>query len=153
MPFCSQCGNKVGDIDAFCARCGAAQPLATGPKTPPVDPLANIPPRTLSIFCYIPVVGWVASVIILGSRRYRTNYPLRFHAFQGLYIFAAWLLVDWAIQPFFASLPHNVFRLDHLLQFVLLGVWVFMLVKTSQGEAYSLPVVGELAQRSAQEHS
>jgi uncharacterized membrane protein len=95
----------------------------------------------------------VASVIVLGARRYRNDFNLRFHAFQGLYIFAAWLLVDWAIQPFFSSLPHNFFRLDLLLKMVLLGVWVFMLVKTSHGEAYSLPVFGELAQRSAQEHS
>src|SRR5579871_170681 len=151
MPFCSQCGNKVGDVDSFCAGCGAPQPM--GPRVTPADPLANIHPRTLSVLCYIPVVGWIASVIVLGSRRYRTDYPLRFHAFQGLYIFAAWLLVDWAIQPFFAAMPHNFFRLDHLLQLALVGVWIFMLVKTSQGEAYSLPVFGELAQRSAQEKS
>jgi uncharacterized membrane protein len=152
MPFCSQCGNKVGDVDAYCARCGTAQPSA-GPTPISVDPLASVSPRTLAVLCYIPIVGWIASVIVLGARRYRNDFNLRFHAFQGLYIFAAWLLVNWAIEPFFSSLPHHFFRLDHLLEFVLLGVWVFMLIKTSHGEAYSLPVFGELAQRSAQEHS
>ncbi len=78
---------------------------------------------------------------------------MRFHAFQGLYIFAAWLLVDWAVEPIFNALPHHVFRVDHLLQAILLGVWVLMLVKTSHGEVYSLPVLGELAQRSAHERS
>jgi uncharacterized membrane protein len=76
---------------------------------------------------------------------------MRFHAFQGLYIFAAWLIVDWAIQPIFSSL-HHVLRVDSLLQMLLMFVWIFMLVKTSHGEIYELPLIGELAQRSAREH-
>ena len=154
MPFCSQCGHRVGDEDAFCAQCGAAQPLSRGARAasiPASDPLANISPRTLAILCYVPIVGWVASVIVLGARRFRQDFTLRFHAFQGLYIFAAWLLVDWAIHPIFANLPDHVFRVDKLLQGILFAVWIFMLVKSSHGEAYSLPILGDLAQRSARE--
>jgi uncharacterized membrane protein len=119
----------------------------------PIDPLSGMSPRTFSILCYVPIVGWVAAVIVLGARRFRTNLALRFHAFQGLYIFAAWLLVDWAISPMFDALPKSVFRLDHLLQTILIVVWIFMLVKTSRGEQYSLPVLGELAHRSANERT
>jgi uncharacterized membrane protein len=90
-------------------------------------------------------------VFALGARRYKNDRALRFHAFQGLYIFAAYLLVEWTVQPIFASIPHSTFRLDQLLEWFLIGVWVFMLIKTSHGEAYSLPLIGELAQRSAQE--
>ena len=162
MPFCTSCGRPVGESDAYCAQCGSRQPSAGPDPNPssgpsgappfaPADPLSNIPPRTLATLCYIPIVGWVASVIVLGARRFRQDYTMRFHAFQGLYIFAAWLLVDWAIQPIFSSLPHHVFRVDHLLQAVLFGVWIFMLIKSSQGQAYSLPILGELATRSARE--
>ncbi len=154
MPFCNQCGNRVGDADKFCGACGTQQPpLMTRPAAVPADPLSGVSPRTLSILCYVPVMGWIASVIVLGARRFRTDLALRFHAFQGLYIFAAWLLVDWGIQPLFNSLPHHVFRLDHLLQAILIGVWIFMLIKTSHGKAYSLPILGELAHRSANERS
>ncbi len=90
-------------------------------------------------------------MIALGSRRFKNDRALRFHAFQGLYIFAAYLLVEWTVQPIFASIPHSVFRLDQLLELFLIGVWVFMMIKTSHGEAYSLPLIGELAHRSAQE--
>ena len=31
------------------------------------------------------------------------------------------------------------------------GAWIFMLVKTSQGETFRLPVLGELADRSVSE--
>lgn len=107
----------------------------------------------MSILCYVPFMGFVASVIILGTRRYRNDRVIRFHAFQGLYIFAAWLVVNWAIAPVFAAIPHDVFRVDKLLQVLILVVWVFMMVKTSHGETYALPLIGELAQRSAHERT
>jgi len=170
----------VGNEDAYCAHCGFRQPAAgpafpnagaafpnagaafpnTAPSfqpspgvpnlVPTLDPLANIPDRTFAILCYIPVIGWVPSVVVLGMKRFRGNFKMRFHAFQGLYIFAAWLIVDWAIHPVFENL-HHVFRVDSILQFLLMLVWIFMLVKTSQGQTYELPLFGELAQRSARE--
>jgi uncharacterized membrane protein len=165
MPFCSQCGNKVGGEDAFCAACGSRQPAAgmrpgVGSNSAPqfkqpftqTDPLANIPDRTFAVLCYAPVIGWVASVLVLVMRRFRGDFNMRFHAFQGLYIFAAWLIVDWAIKPFFSAVGQHVFRVDSLLEMLLTMVWIFMMVKTGQGETYELPLVGELAQRSAKEH-
>ena len=155
MPFCSQCGKQVAAADLFCPQCGARQP-ADKPQPANPGPIGailpgGITPRKLAIFCYIPVAGWIACVFALGAQRYRNDRALRFHAFQGLYIFAAYLLVKWAIQPVFASIPHDLFRVDHLLVLFLIGVWIFMMIKTSHGEAYSLPVIGELAHRSAQE--
>lgn len=152
MPFCSQCGNRVGDADAFCGACGTRQPGGRAfPLPGVVDPLSGISPRAFSIMCYIPVIGWVASIIVLGARRFRTDLTLRFHAFQGLYLFGAWLLVEWAVSPIFSAMPHGVPRIDHLLKAVIMVVWVFMLVRTSQGVVFSLPLLGELAHRSAHE--
>lgn len=76
---------------------------------------------------------------------------MRFHAFQGLYLFAAWLLVEWAVRPVFRGMPEPAFRLDHLLQAIIVGLWIFMIIKANRGEAYSLPIIGDLAQRSATE--
>jgi uncharacterized membrane protein len=42
-------------------------------------------------------------------------------------------------------------RIDHLLEAVILGVSIFMMVKASHNEPYVLPIIGELAQRSATE--
>jgi uncharacterized membrane protein len=39
-------------------------------------------------------------------------------------------------------------RIDHVIQVVLLGVSIFMMVKASHDEAYALPVLGELAEKS-----
>jgi|SRR5579871_78286 len=147
MPFCSQCGTQVGASDAFCGKCGARQPAAGDMPRP--DPFSHISPRTASICCYIPGVGWIASIIVLASQRFRRDNTLRFHAFQGLYLFVGWLLNDWVLRPLGDLTPH--FPLHQLVEVALLIMSIFMIVKAAHGEAYSLPLFGELAQRSVAE--
>ncbi|MGA2771132.1 MAG: hypothetical protein ABSG26_09990 [Bryobacteraceae bacterium] len=149
MPFCSQCGNQVGATEAYCRQCGAGQPV--GPATSPsgADPLAGIPPRTASILCYLPGIGWIASIIVLASEKFRRNRNVRFHAFQGLYLFVAWLMEDWVLRPIFRMTPELHFH--GVIQALLLGMSIFMMVKAAHEEAYALPLFGELAQRSVAE--
>jgi uncharacterized membrane protein len=156
MPFCSQCGNQVGAAP-YCAQCGAKQPLgsAGGGTVPPPpsaarEPLAGLNPRTASILCYIPGVGWIASIIVLASGHFRHNRLVRFHGFQGLYLFVAWLLDDQVLRPLLQRIPG--FHLHSLIQAVLLGMSIFMMVKASHDEAYPLPIFGELAQKSVAEN-
>ena len=149
MPFCSQCGNQVGATEAYCRQCGAGQPV--GPATSPsgADPLAGIPPRTASILCYLPGIGWIASIIVLASEKFRRNRTVRFHAFQGLYLFVAWLLEDWVLRPMFRMAPE--LHVHGIIEALLLGMSIFMMVKAAHEEAYALPLFGELAQRSVAE--
>ena len=148
MPYCCQCGIQVGPGDIYCARCGARQPIEARPAP---DPLSSISPRTAAILCYVPVVGWIAAIIVLASERFRQNQQIRFHAFQGLYLFVAWLIVEQVIRPVFHSLPDGGFPVHKVLQAVLMFTWIFMLVKASHDETYSLPIIGDLAQKSATE--
>jgi uncharacterized membrane protein len=152
MPFCSHCGNQVTSADIYCARCGTTQPYeaAARPAPPHNDPLAGVSSRTASILCYIPAVGWIISIIVLASLRFRTDRTVRFHAFQGIYLFVATLVADFVFRPLFWMVPNL-----HLYQFVqlaLLGMSIFMMVKASHDEAYALPLFGELAHRSIAEH-
>jgi len=115
---------------------------------PSADPFSQISPRTAAICCYIPGVGWIASILVLAAQRFRQDRILRFHAFQGLYLFVAWLLDGWVLRPLspFVRVP-----LHGLVELVLLFASVWMIVKTAHGEVYSLPLFGELAQRSVAE--
>lgn len=166
MPFCVQCGNQVRDTDRFCKVCGGAQASAgteaAGAAPPragtarPTDPLAQLTPRNASLLCYIPMVGWVASIVILASTRFRNDPEVRFNAFQGLYLFVAWLIIDWVVSPFLVMpFAYTEFGSRHvlpgLLKAAMFGVWIFMLVKVSQGESFRLPILGELADRSVSE--
>lgn len=147
MPYCSQCGAEAGPRDVYCARCGARQPVA-GPAG--ADPLRSLTPRTASMLCYIPVVGWIGAVIVLAADRFRHDRQVRFHAFQGLYLFVAWLIVNQALRPLWDNFS-DAWPADKILEALLVFTWVFMLVKTSHEENYALPIIGELAQKSAAE--
>ncbi len=153
MPFCSQCGNQVVPADLYCGRCGSKQPVAGAPPHPAGathDPFAGLNPRTASILCYIPGIGWIASIIVLASDRFRFDRNVRFHGFQGLYLFVAWLLDDLVFRPLFLRMPN--LHIHSLIQAVLLGMSIFMMVKASHDEAYPLPLFGELAQKSVAEN-
>jgi len=112
-------------------------------------PFDNVSPRTACILCYIPVVGWILAVIVLASQKFRGDQLVRFHAFQGLYLFAVWLFIHWAVRPAFQDLDFAGYK---LLEAIMFGIWIFMMIKTSRQERYMLPLIGELAQRSAAEN-
>jgi uncharacterized membrane protein len=159
MAFCVKCGNQVGDADQFCRKCGAPQkdPSKAGAqKTHTADPFSNISARNASLLCYIPWVGWVAAIVVLASHRFRQDAHVRFHAFQGLYVFVAWLMVDIVIKPFlFVSswtlgMPFHRTASD-LLNLAILVAWIVMLVKVSQDQTFKLPIIGDLAERSVSE--
>jgi len=158
MPFCSQCGNQVGPADQFCGRCGASQPVtgapprqgAPGPRyRPGHDPLASIDARTASILCYIPGIGWIMAIIVLAADRFRHDRAVRFHGFQGLYLFVAWMIEQQVLGPILRQ--GNMHPLHSLLQLLLLGASILMMVKAAHEEVYSLPVIGDLAQKSMSE--
>ncbi|MCS6952631.1 MAG: hypothetical protein RMK57_13935 [Bryobacterales bacterium] len=153
MPFCCRCGSPTGESDVYCRNCGAPQPAAA--RRPALE---GITPRTASMLCYLPLVGWIPAIVVLASERFRDDRTVRFHAFQGIYLFVVWLIVDWVIGPMFrfalAPLPdpmRHSFFLGGLLKAALFAVWIFMLIKTSQDQVYKLPILGELAERSVAE--
>lgn len=168
MPYCTQCGNSIGDRDQYCGSCGAPQPSASKPgsgaprgSTPPPgaagtsgartgSPLGNINAHTASILCYLPVVGCVPCLVVLATDHFRNDHETRFHAFQGLYLFIAWLMVDWVLSPL-GGVSRSTHALVNMLQAVLVLAWVWMLVKVSQHQSYKLPFLGDLAEKSVAE--
>jgi uncharacterized membrane protein len=116
---------------------------------PVPNAFAALHPRTASVLCYVPGIGWIMSIVVLASGRFRQEQNVRFHAFQGLYLFVAWLIADWVLGPAFSFMPWMHFGIDRLVELVLLGMSIFMMLKAGQNEAFALPIFGELAHRSA----
>ncbi len=140
MPFCTQCGHQVDDAASYCAQCGKAQPRA-GFSPSGADFLGGISERNASILCYIPVFGIIPSIIFLASQKFRHNQRVRFDGFQSIYLFVAYLILT--------SVGHRgPASLFELLIFIL---WIFLLVKAAQNERVHLPILGDLAARSASE--
>ncbi len=164
MPFCTQCGGPVKPTDVYCARCGGRQgDAAAAPVADPTgqtggeerqqsqsNPLDQLTPENASILCYIPWLGWVVSIVVLATERFRQDYTVRFHAFQGLYLFVVWLFVSWVFTPI-AEYANSTRAIGSIMKLGVLGVWIFMIVKTSQKQMVKLPLLGELADRSVAE--
>ena len=150
MPFCTRCGTEVHPNAAFCHQCGEAQPR----RPEYLDPLGQLSDRTASMLCYIPVFGVIPAIIFLAAQRYRRNAVVRFDAFQSLYLFVAFLIVSSALPPFlFISFGHfgiHTFVI-HVLKAVIFVTWIYLLVKAAQREQVRLPIIGDLAARSAAE--
>src|SRR6185503_2792424 len=113
------------------------------PAPPSGRGLEGINGKTASILCYIPWVGWIAAIVVLASERFRHERAVRFHAFQGLYLFVAWLIADQVLRPMMYMMPRM--HLYQIVEAVLLGMSIFMMVKAAHDEAYALPLFGELA--------
>jgi uncharacterized membrane protein len=165
MPYCCHCGKPAGTDDKFCAVCGTAQPGPFGGSTKPPGPppapefLGDLSGKNAALLCYIPWLGWIAAIIVLASSRYKRDTPdareVRFNAFQGLYLFVAWLIVDWVVSPALRfgmiGMGHAYRPLGGLLHVAVLAAWIVMLVKVSHSEHYRLPIIGEMAERSVEE--
>jgi uncharacterized membrane protein len=160
MPYCTNCGTEVLPNAFYCGRCGKAQPGAgsspfTGASAvpPTVDILTGISDRTASILCYIPVFGIIPSIIVLASQKFRHNPVVRFNAFQSVYLFVAWLIVSSAMPVLMFGIPGWSFEhgLPELLKLALFACWIYLLVKAANNIQVRLPVIGDLAARSATE--
>lgn len=151
MPFCSKCGFEVQSGDQFCGRCGSAQTPGAVPPNSVKDPLSSINDTTASVLCYVPFLGWIAAIYVLSVDRFRTNHKVRFHAFQGLYLFVGWLIYDWVIEGILDDIIHRSWIVTRAVRLSLTVTWIFLMFKTSQREVVRIPVIGDLADQSVAE--
>lgn len=101
--------------------------------------------------CYIPFLGWIPAIIVLSAERFRRDQTVRFHAFQGLYLFVAWLVYDYVLEPFLYSVVGKAWVITRMIKLGLTAAWIFLLYQTSQKQIVRLPVIGDLAEKSVQE--
>lgn len=85
------------------------------------------------------VFGWLSGLIIFIVEK--ENAFVRFHAMQSILFSVAWtalviLLAITVIGPAFVSL-------------VFLVLWIILIIKAFSGEAFKLPVIGDMAEKYA----
>jgi uncharacterized membrane protein len=128
-----------------------AQPKKTVEAT---DFLEGMSDRTASILCYVPVFGVIPAIIFLATQKFRTHPTVRFDAFQSLYLFVAWLVISTALPTLFWGNFHPPV-IEGLffgaLKLVVFVCWIYLLIKAAQQVQVRLPLIGDLAARSAAE--
>ena len=157
MPFCVNCGQPVTPTDVFCGHCGARQNAAAPPPPPPPRTSTSgldtgFTPRQASIFSYTPWLGWIMALIVLATDRFRLEREARFHAFQGLYLFVAYLIADRVLKPTFRS-AHLPLNPGGLLEFGIIVLGIYLMIQTAQGQLIRLPLLGDLAEKSVAEQN
>jgi len=179
MPFCKNCGSPVEG--PFCAKCGtpqAAAPPPAGaaytpppPQPPPAQPYtqpgyaapaqpapaaAGMSDNVAGLLCYL--VGIITGILFLVLDPYNKSKFVRFHAFQSIFLFVAWIAF-WIVLAVFSAILHLVLgfwtavSLMGLLHTVVgLGffiLWILLMIKAYQGQKFMLPIIGALADKQA----
>lgn len=109
--------------------------------------MPSLTPNAIAFFCYFLPIA--ASVLFLNLQPYSRDREIRFHAWQSVYFFAAWVLLHVAIG--IMSLPFFLLHLPFyallwpLINFALGITWIYLLVQALSGKRVSLPIIGEMA--------
>jgi uncharacterized membrane protein len=146
MAFCPNCGTSVDG--RFCAKCGASVGTDSGaPSSAPPPPGSSSSGMTDNVagsLAYIPIIG----IIFLLIEPYNRNKAIRFHAFQGLFLLAASIVVNIVISTI-ASVMWSLVFLMPFVHLIFVGIWIFLMFKTYSGERIVLPIIGPIAEKQA----
>jgi uncharacterized membrane protein len=134
---------------AFCPGCGRLMQTAAR-----VHGRVGVFPENiagaLAYFTFIP------AIVFLFLAPYNTNRFVRFHSLQCLFLWTALVLTAIALKIvslillFIPVLGHLlIVLLSMVLGLGALMIWLILIVKALQGEAFKLPVLGDFAEQMA----
>lgn len=92
------------------------------------------------LLCY--AFGWVSGLVFYLLEK--ENKFVRFHAFQSMVVFGTFTVAV-MLLPVIPVLGWALMPLVYVFQ---IGLWVFLMLKTYQGETVKLPVAGEVAEKN-----
>jgi uncharacterized membrane protein len=156
MTFCPNCGTQ--SPGAFCPNCGAAVASA-GAAPPPPPPGAGASPQyqqaqpmsapgisdnVAGALCYFG--GVITGIIFLILAPYNQSKFVRFHAFQSIFLFVAWIVV-WMVL---GVVTHGlILFLAPVIGVAGLVLWLYMMYSTFNNKKVKLPLIGDLAEKQA----
>jgi uncharacterized membrane protein len=146
---CPDCSSQMPDDAAFCPRCGRSM-------NAPERAEGRVGVFSESIAGALAYLSFIPALTFLFLEPYRSNRFVRFHSLQCLLcwlvaIVIATLLrlfslvIFWIprIGPLFLVLIATVSALAAFL------LWIVLIVKAAQGEAFKLPWIGGYAEQHA----
>jgi uncharacterized membrane protein len=153
---CGNCGVEIVAGAGFCASCGKPARFAAGPTALSSQaPSTGLQPNLAGALCYL--AGFVTGIVFLVLEPYRHDRFIRFHAFQSIFLNVAWVVVFIGAGIVTAILPGMLrsmsLMLHSLLSLVVFLLWLFLMYKAYQGASFKLPLIGDMAERQAQQTS
>lgn len=109
----------------------------------------GLEPNVAALLAYL--FGWVGGLVFFLIEK--DNAYVRFHAMQSILLTGLLVALFIVIQIFtiiLAFVSSALALIGTLLWLVIglggLGIWILMMVKAYQGEAYKLPFIGDIAE-------
>ena len=152
--FCTSCGAQVAEGAAFCSACGkpvgqaAAGAYGATPVSTPAAGAGELSDNLAGLLAYITIIP---AVVFLVMEPYNRRPFVRFHSFQSVFFFLAWVVVCIGLGIFgmIPFLGWTTLVLWPIVGIAALVIWVVLLVKANAGQKFKLPVIGELAEKQA----
>lgn len=99
----------------------------------------------------IAYITFIPAIVFLVTAPYNQNRTIRFHSWQSIFLFIAWVAVDVVLgvvgaMPFLWYMTWMLWRLVGLAFFV---VWIIALIKAFNGQRLKLPFISDLAEKQA----
>jgi uncharacterized membrane protein len=117
---------------------GYQQPLAAQMSADPgVDSSTGLKANIAGLVCYLGM--WVTGILFLLIEK--KNQVVKFQAAQSLVVFGALGILGFILNfvPYVGFLSLIIWIAEFFL-------WLFLMYKAYQGEAYKLPIAGDIAQ-------
>lgn len=163
MAFCPNCGTQVAGT--FCQNCGTSMAGGANPSGGPTpggptpggatpgyaQPLAatssGMSENVAGALCYLATV--VTGIIFLLIAPYNQNKFIRFHAFQSILFFVAYIAV-WIIVAILAAVTHGI----GILLYPVIGLgffvlWLYLMFSAYNNKRIKLPIIGDIAEKQA----
>lgn len=101
---------------------------------------SGLEPTVAAALSYL--LGFITGILFFIVEK--ENAFVRFHALQSTIIFGVWFIVMMVLK----IIPVLGFILNFFLSITVFAIWLFMMVKASQGIAFKFPFVGDIAERN-----
>ena len=124
---------------------GAAAP-AGGPVAVAPAPAVSAGGLTDNVAGMLAYVTIIPAIVFLVVEPYNRNRFVRFHAFQSIFLYVAWLILHFALRMI---LPWVLWPLWSLIDLALFALWIVLLIKAYGGQMWKLPVIGDMAEKQA----
>ena len=115
------------------------------PMPPPVQTTSGLTDNVAGALAYVTIIP---AIIFIVTEPYNRNPFIRFHSFQSIGLFVAWV-VCWVIETFILVIPIIGFVISMLIGLSLFAIWCFTVFKAYQGEWFKLPIIGDFAMGQA----
>src|SRR5580693_7179245 len=128
MAFCPTCGMQLAE-GATCPKCAGAVAPAAGTAAPAA---AGLTDNVAGALAYVTIIP---AIVFLVLEPFNKKRFVRFHAFQSIFFFVAWIVVDIALT-FLGHIPFLGLMLWPLVGLAMFVIWLILILKAYQGQVF-----------------